>query len=111
MFSFVRLLFKMIGSELLFKQLVRLFHKEMDTFKEEFNKKISKIIIKGLLWLVIGTLLTIGCLFGLLALALYLNEVFYSGYKGFLMVGGGCILLVLLVVMIVTMRGSGNNTN
>ncbi|OJW71790.1 MAG: hypothetical protein BGO68_03265 [Candidatus Amoebophilus sp. 36-38] len=105
-FSFVKLLFKIIGTELLFKEAIRFFHKEVDTVKEEFSKKISKFIIKGLLWLVIGTLVIIGCLFGLLALALYLNEVFFSGYKGFLMVGGGCILVVLLVVMIVTMRGS-----
>jgi hypothetical protein len=110
-FPFIKLLFKMVGTELLFKEAMRLFHRELNVIKEEIGKKLGKIIAKGLLWLLISTLLMIGCVFVLLALALYLNEVFYSSFKGLLIVGGGCILLVLIVVLIVTMRMSKHEVN
>jgi hypothetical protein len=109
MVSLIKFLLKMVGTELVFKEVVRLFHREVDGVKQEVNKKLGKFIVKGLLGLLIVTLLMIGCVFILLALGLYLNETFYSAYKGFLMVGGGCILLVLLVALIFTIRNSNNN--
>ncbi|MHB9147883.1 MAG: phage holin family protein [Candidatus Amoebophilus sp.] len=109
MFSLIKFLLKMVGTELIFKELVRLFHKEVDVAKQEVNKKLGKFIMKGVLVLLLVTLLMIGCVFVLLALGLYLNEAFYSAYKGFLMVGGGCISLVLLVILIFSMRNSNNN--
>jgi 4-hydroxybenzoate polyprenyltransferase len=99
----------MVGTELLFKEIIKLFHREVDVVKEEVSKKMGKFLIKGLLGLLLVTLLMIGCVFGLLALALYLNEIFYSPYKGFLVVGGGCILLVILTIIVFSMRNSNNN--
>lgn len=105
-FPLIRFLFKMVGTELLFKEMLRLFHKELYVVKDEVNKRLARLLVKCLVWLFVIILLIIGCVFVLLALALYLNEIFYSSYKGFLAVGGGALLVVVLVVIIMSMRGT-----
>lgn len=106
--GFFKFLLRMVGLGLLFKRPLRLFHQEINNIREEFNKRLAKFMLRCILWLNIISLLIIGVVFGLLSLALYLNEIFYSGYKGFLMVSGGCVLLSLLVLLLVNMRGTSH---
>ncbi len=107
-FGLFKFLFKAVGVDLLLRHSVRLFHQETNNIKEEIQKKIAKIVLKVILWLSLATLLMIGFVFGLLALAFYLNEILYSSYKGFLLVAGGCIVLDLLVLLVVSLSGTSN---
>lgn len=107
-FGLLKLLFKVVGTQFLLQQPLRLFHQEVDNIKEGVQKKMAKIVLKIVLWLSIATILMASCVFALVALALYLNEILSSSYKGFLLVAGGCALLVLVVLLIVSLRGTSN---
>lgn len=105
-FGLFKFLLKVVGFELLLKHPMQLFHQQIDNIKEEIQKKMAKMVLKVMLWLSLATLLMVSCVFALLALAFYLNEILYSNYKGFLLVAGGCIVLDLLVLLIVSLRGT-----
>lgn len=105
-FGIFKFLFKAVGVELLLQQPVRLFQQEINNIKEEIQKKMAQIVLKVILWLLLAVLLMMSCVFGLIALACYLNEILYSNYKGFLLVAGGCGLLDLLVFLVVGLRGT-----
>jgi hypothetical protein len=107
-FGLFKFLFKAVGFELLLREPVRLFQQEINSIKEEIRKKMAKLVLKVMLWLSLATLLMVSCVFALLALAFYLNEILYSNYKGFLLVAGGCMVVDLLVLLIVSLRGWGN---
>ena len=102
--SIIKLLFKMVGTEVLFKEAMRLVRKEVEGVKEEIGLKLGKYALKGVLWLIIGILTLTGFLFGLLGLAFYLNELFNSSCKGFLVIGGSFIVIVLLLLIIVNLQ-------
>lgn len=105
-FGLIKFLFKVVGFEVLLQKPLRLFQQEIHNMKEEIQKKMAKMFLKVVLWLSFATLLMVSCVFALLALAFYLNEVLYSNYKGFLLVASGCLVVDLLVLLVVSLRGA-----
>jgi len=102
--SIVKLIFRTIRAEFVFKEAAHFFHKELQAIKITLSKKIAKMLGKALLWLFLLIGLVVGAVLGLVGLALYLNDLFYSSYKGFLAVSGGCMLVTLGTFLVVTFK-------
>jgi len=109
-FKLRKLLLRLIGFELLLKEMTRLLHRGMDSIKEEVNQKLRALLLQGLLLLLLIGLLGLAFVFGMLALALYLNEVFYSAYQGFLVVAGGCLGLAIPLLILIKVRWPKNSS-
>jgi energy-coupling factor transporter transmembrane protein EcfT len=95
----VKLVFKAFGIELLIKELMQIVYKELAILKEEFNKKLAKLLLKFIVVTVIVTFFFFSLLFGLIALGFYLNELFYSTYKGFLIIASSFFIIGALCVI------------
>jgi hypothetical protein len=83
---------------------LRFFNQEVSSIREQFSKKIAEFFLKLLLGLFVIGLLLLGCLFCFLALAIYLNEILCSTYKGYLLVGSGCVLLSAVCLLLFNLR-------
>ncbi|MEM9416932.1 MAG: hypothetical protein AAF963_01100 [Bacteroidota bacterium] len=95
-----KILFRLLGAELLTQGLLKLLFKRAYNFKEEFRKQLRAWALKVAILLLIIGLLQIALLFGLGALALYLNVLLGSSYQGFLWVSGGCVAFLLLLLLV-----------
>lgn len=109
-FKLKKVLFRLVGFELLRKEVVKLLHRGIYSIKEEVNKKLMGFVIKGVLLLLLMGLFSLAFVFGMLALALYFNEVLYSSYKGFLIVSAGCIGLLILLLGLSKVRWFKNGS-
>lgn len=110
----IKLLFQEILLGNILSAPLRLLQREIITIKEEFSKKVAEFLLKILWGLFLVILLIVGFFFGLLALAIYLNELWYSTYKGFLVVGTVCVLVSVVALSFFNPRSSSkknNNTN
>jgi len=96
-FKWKRLLFRLIGLEFLSKEVSKYMH----SITEELALKFKKLMLQSMLWLLMILLFNLALFFSLLALSLYLNELFCSAYQGFFVVAGGCIALMLVLLGIV----------
>ncbi len=107
--KWTKILFRLLGFRLLAKELIKLLLSlGSHSFKGEIKKRLVPSTIK---MVILMLLLGIGhgaLLFGLGALALYLNVLLGSSYQGFLLVSGGCIALLLLLWLLSRVRWPGN---
>lgn len=105
--KWIKILFRLLGFELLAKELIKLFALGLHSFKEELRKILVTWAIKlAILLLLLG--LAYGALFfGLGALALYLNALLGSSYHGLLLVSGGCVTVLLLCWLLSRVRWPG----
>ena len=90
------MLFRLLGFELLAPELIKLFARGLYGFKAEMRKILIAWAVKIAILLLLLGLCQCVLLFGLGALALYLNALLGSSYQGFCIVSGGCIALLLL---------------
>ena len=109
-FKWRKLLFRLIGFELLSQEAIKLIYKSMHNVREEGNKKLMKLMLQGMLLIGMLLLFNLALGFSLFALALYLNEVFYSTYKGLLLVAGICIVLLLMLLVVLKMHSNKKKT-
>ena len=93
-------LIKFLFREIIFSNILsiplRFFNEELNATKLHYSKKLTDLLLKGMVGLFLFSLLIIGLIFAFLALAKYMNEIFYSDYKGFLVVAVGCIILAAI---------------
>jgi hypothetical protein len=105
-FKWKKLLFRVLGLNSLYEEAGEfMFH-----LKEELRVTLVAWMLKGSLWFFLFVLFNLALIFGLVALALYLNERLYSSYQGFLIVAGGCLGLMLLLLGIMKLFGSKNKS-
>ena len=95
-----KILFQLLGFELLAKELTRLLVRGVNSFRAAIRKKLLAWAIKGAILLFLVGLVHCALLFGLGALALYLNTLLGSDFQGFLWVSVGCVALLLLVLLL-----------
>lgn len=90
--KWTKVFFRLLGFELLAKEIIKQLVRDLCGFKAGMRKRLTAWTIKVVILLVLahGTLL-----FGLGALALYLNALLDSSYQGLLVVSGGCAVLLL----------------
>ncbi|XWN35298.1 MAG: hypothetical protein ROO73_00670 [Roseivirga sp.] len=91
-----RLLFQLLGLDLLAQELTKLLMKQLDNLKAEIKQKLFTWILRLLLLMGLAHAVL---LFILSALALYLNVLLESNYQGFLWVAGGCAASLLLLLL------------
>jgi hypothetical protein len=91
-----KILSQLLWFELLAVEPLKLLAKGLYSFKTGTRKRLVAWGIKIAIVLLLLALAHCALLFGLGALALYLNTLLDSSYQGFLMVSGGCIVLLLL---------------
>ena len=91
-----RLLFQVLGLDLIAQELTKLVMKKLDRVKIEVQQKIFSWIF--LVFVFMGLIQAV-FLFSLGALALYLNTLWGSSYQGFLWVAGGCTALLLMLLL------------
>jgi membrane-bound ClpP family serine protease len=101
-FEWRKLLFRLVGLDFLSQEA----GKFISRLKEELRANLIHWMLKGSLWLFLFLLFNLAFIFGLVALGLYLNEVLYSNYQGFLIVAGICLGLMLLLLGIIKLFGS-----
>ena len=102
-----KILFRLLGFELLAQELTRLLVRGLHSFRAAIRKKLLAWAIQGAILLFLAGLLHFALLFGLGALALYLNTVLESNYQGFLFVSVGCVALLLLLLLLRRVRWPG----
>ena len=95
-----RLFFRLLSLELLRREAIKLFGKNLSSLQECARQRSTWILYRILLAMLYVGLLFLTCIFGTIALALYLNEVLSSTYQGFLYVALVCAgLLVFLMLL------------
>jgi hypothetical protein len=92
-----KIFFRLLGFELLAVELVRLLTRVMHSFKTEMRRELAAWAIKVAFVLLLLGIVHCALLFGLVAMALYVNGLLNSSYQGFLVVSGGCVTLLLLL--------------
>jgi hypothetical protein len=103
--KWTKLFFRLLGFELLTKEFVKLLALGLYSFTAEIKKRLIVWAIKVVILLVLLALLVQGTLlFGLGALALYFNALLGSNFQGFLVVSGGCAVLLLLLWLLSRVR-------
>ncbi|PSL02898.1 phage holin family protein [Cecembia rubra] len=84
------------------KQLIEV---RMQLIKDEVNEKISTIMARIFLLLLMMTVSVMVLLFVSFSLAFYLSEKMYSTYKGFLYVGLLYLLIFILIYFLKDSKG------
>jgi uncharacterized RDD family membrane protein YckC len=102
--KWTKILFRLLGFELLARELIKLFAKGLHSFKEDIRKRLVAWAIKAAILLLLLGIAQVALLFGLSALALYLNTLLGSSYQGFLLVSGGCMASLLLLWLLSRVR-------
>ena len=102
--SWKKLLFRLLGLELLGKELLKLLAQGLHSFKTRLRRKLLALAFKLLAGLLGLALVLMAIFFSFTALALYLNSVLSSFYLGFLVVAGGCAGIVLLAFLYQVVR-------
>ncbi|MHA7877389.1 MAG: hypothetical protein ACX93T_00485 [Bacteroidota bacterium] len=102
--KWTKLFFGLLGLELLGPELIKQFAKGMYSLKTDLRKWLLAWAIKVALLLLLFSLAQGAFLFGLGALALYINTLLSSSYQGFLIVSGGCMALLLLFWLLRRLR-------
>jgi hypothetical protein len=92
-----KIFFRLLGFELLAVELIELLARGLRGFKAEMRRRLITWAIKVAIVLLLLGLAHCALLFGLGAMALYLNDLLGSSYQGFLIVSGGCVALLLLL--------------
>ena len=99
-----RILFRFLVLEILAKNFNKLLIRRLQDFQVIIRQWLVELGMKVLILFIFIGLAQFSLLFGLGALALYLNEVFGSSYQGFLAVSGGCVGILLLLLLLRSMR-------
>ena len=86
-------------------ELMKLLVRGVNGFKAEVRKRLIVWAIKLAVLLLLLGLAHCALLFGLGALALYLNNLFGNSYQGFLIVSGGCMAFLLLFFLLYRIHG------
>jgi hypothetical protein len=102
--KWTRILFRLLGIELLAKELIKLLAKGLHSLKEDIRKRLVAWAIKVAILLLLLGLAYSALLFGLGALGLYFNALLGSNYQGFLLVSVGCLALLLLLWLLSYVR-------
>jgi len=98
--KFIKLICKALDISVMLQDVAQFFNQEIKCIKQEITKQISHLFLKAILWILIIFFILLMCVFLLVALAVYMNDLFYSSYKGFLFVSIGCLLLSLLLILV-----------
>jgi hypothetical protein len=106
--KWTKVFFRLIGFELLAREFVKLLALGLYSFKAEIKKRLIAWAIKVVILLVLLALAQGTLLFGLGALALYFNVLLGSNFQGFLVVSGGCAVLLLLFWLLSRVRWPRN---
>jgi hypothetical protein len=106
--KWTKIFFRLLGFELLAKEFVKLLALSLHSFKAEIRKRLTAWAIKVVILLLLLALAQGTLLFGLGALALYLNALLGSSSQGFLAVSGGCAVLLLLLWLLSRVRWPRN---
>ena len=104
-----RILFRLLGFELLTQKLIQLLTSGLHSFRVGLKKQLLAWCIKAAFLFLLAGLIHCALLFGLGALALYLNAVLGSSHQGFLLVAGGCVALLLLLLLLSRLRWPGKS--
>ncbi|MEL6152466.1 MAG: hypothetical protein AAFQ78_00360 [Bacteroidota bacterium] len=96
---FRKFLIRLLGFELIGKEVIRLTAKILQSCQVGLQKKMLALVRKVFIGFLIVGLVYIAFFFSMAALAIYLNEVFSSSYLGFLVVSGGCLSLLSLLIV------------
>lgn len=99
-----KLLWGLLGFELLAKESTKLLAKSVYSLRRQFRRRLTVWIIRLVLLLLLVGLIHSAVLLGFVALALYLNTWLESSYQGFLLVAGGCMSLLLLCGLFIRVR-------
>ena len=102
--KFKRILFRLLGGELLLKGLAELLSRVLTHFREEIKKTLAIWATKAAFFLLLWTLARCAVLFALVALALYFNTLMSSTYLGFLVVSAGCIAFIFFALLLSQIR-------
>ena len=94
---------KIFDFDRLIDTLTRYIETKLELFKIEIKEEISTLIAKGLVFMAMSTFVLIGLIFGLGALATWLNEMLESEFAGYLIVFG---LMIVLSAFIYLKRSS-----
>ncbi len=95
-----RLLLRLLGFELVTQELIRLVVKSVYSLRADLKKKLAALAIRATILLLVIGLLHGALLLGLGALALYLSALLGSSYQGFLIGGGGCVGLSMILLLL-----------
>ena len=95
-----RLLLRLLGFELVTQELMRLVIKSVYSLRADLKKKLAALAIRATILLLVIGLLHSALLLGLGALALYLSTLLGSSYQGFLIVGGSCVGLSMILLLL-----------
>lgn len=99
-----KILFQLLWFELFAVEPIKLLAKGLHSLKADMRRRLVAWAIKIAIVLLLLALAHCALLFGLGALALYLNTLLDSSYQGFLMVSGGCVASLLLCWMLIRVR-------
>ena len=102
-----KILSQLLGVNFLARTFMRLLASGLHSFRAEIRKRLVAWARKAAVWLFVVSLARCALFFGLSALALYLNALLGSSYQGFLIVSGGCVVLLLLLLSV---RWPGKNS-
>jgi len=94
--KWIKLFFGLLGFELLGSELTKQLAKGLRGLRVDLRKWLVAWAIRAAILFLLLCLAQGVLLFGLGALALYLNSLLSSSYQGFLVVSGGCMALLLL---------------
>ncbi len=106
--KWTKVFLRLLGFELLAKELYKLLAISLHNFKAEIRRRLIAWAIKVVILLLLLALAQGTLLFGLGALALYLNALLGSSCQGFLIVSGGCTVLLLLLWLLSRVRWPRN---
>jgi hypothetical protein len=95
--KWIKVFFRLLSFELLAVELIGLLARGLRSFKAEMRRELATWAIKVAFALLLLGLAHCALLFGLVAMALYFNDLLDSSYQGFLVVSGGCVTLLLLL--------------
>lgn len=99
-----KILWGLLGFELLSSGLIKQLARGLRGLKIDFRRWLVAWAIKAAILLLLLCLAQGALLFGLGALALYLNSLLNSSYQGLLIVSGGCTALLLLSWLLSRLR-------
>ncbi len=102
--KWTKLFFGLLGFELLGSELIKQLAKGLRGLKIDLRRLLVAWVIKAATLLLLLFIAQGALLFGLGALALYLNTLLSSSYQGFLIVSGGCTVLLLLSWLLSRLR-------
>ena len=102
--KWIKIFLGLLGFEVLGSGLIKQLTRGLSGLKMDFRRWLVAWAVKAAILLLLLCLAQGALLFGLGALALYLNSLLDSSYQGFLIVSGGCTALLLLSWLLSRLR-------